>query len=61
MLGRPVWLPVPEFGPKLLLGSELADSLVFGSQHVAPTVLLADGFRFEHPQLEQALRAVLGR
>jgi uncharacterized protein len=61
VLGRPVWLPVPEFGPKLLLGSELADSLVFGSQHVAPTVLLADGFQFEHPQLEHALRAVLGR
>jgi uncharacterized protein (TIGR01777 family) len=59
VLGRPVWLPVPEFGPKLVLGSELAESLLFSGQQVQPSVLNADGFRFEHEQLEPALRAVL--
>ena len=37
---------------KLLLGSELADALVFGGQHVAPTVLLADGYPIRAPELE---------
>lgn len=61
VLHRPTFLTVPSFGPKLLLGSELADSLLFMSQRVSPTVLLGHGFEFQHPQLEGALRDVLGR
>ena len=56
---RPALLPVPEFGPKLLLGGELADALLFDGQRVTPQVLLADGYRFEHPDLPSALQAVL--
>ncbi len=61
VLHRPTVLPVPSFGPKLLLGAERADALLFEGQRVLPTVLLADGYQFAHPTLEQALRAVLHR
>jgi uncharacterized protein (TIGR01777 family) len=57
---RPAFLPVPAFGPKLLLGSELAEQLLFLSSRLEPTVLEAHGFPFRHPDLETALRAVIG-
>lgn len=60
-LGRPALVPVPAFGPKLLLGAERASALLFESQRVLPRVLLDDGFGFAHPTLEDGLRAVLGR
>ena len=53
---RPAVLPVPKFGPKLLLGKELADLLLYGSQRVRPTVLTDAGFEFQEPDLEPALR-----
>ncbi|CAN5851861.1 TIGR01777 family oxidoreductase [soil metagenome] len=34
VLRRPTFLPIPSFGPKLLLGSELAHELLFASQRV---------------------------
>lgn len=58
-LHRPSLLPVPGFGPKLLLGQELADSLLFASQRVVPTALRNDGFTFDHPELSGALQAIL--
>jgi uncharacterized protein (TIGR01777 family) len=62
VLHRPTILPVPSFGPKLLLGGELADALLFDGQRVLPGVLAADaGFSFAHPDLATALRAVLDR
>lgn len=61
VLGRPTFLPIPKFGPKLLLGAELADNLLFTGQKVLPTVLQGDGYEFSHPDLESALRHVLGR
>ena len=61
VLGRPTIVPVPRFGPKILLGGELADALLFDGQRVHPTVLDADGFAFEHAELATALRAELGR
>lgn len=59
VLKRPTFLPIPKFGPKLLLGSELADNLLFTGQKVVPTVLQADGYEFAHPDLASALRAQL--
>ena len=59
VLHRPTFLPIPEFGPKLLLGSELAENLLFTGQRVLPSVLEADGYAFEHPRLEGALRDLL--
>jgi uncharacterized protein (TIGR01777 family) len=61
VLGRPSFLPIPSFGPKLLLGSELADNLLFAGQRVSPKVLESTGYAFRHPTLEVALRAVLDK
>ena len=61
VLKRPALLPIPSFGPKLLLGSELANNLLFSGQKVLPTKLTTDGFNFEHNDLETALRALLHR
>ncbi len=59
VLGRPTFLPIPKFGPKLLLGGELADNLLFTGQNVVPAALENDGFTFEHPTLDGALRDLL--
>jgi uncharacterized protein (TIGR01777 family) len=61
VLKRPAIVPVPSFGPKLLLGGELADALLFTGQRVVPSKLEASGYVFQHPALEVALRALLGR
>ena len=56
---RPTLAPVPSFGPKLLLGSELADALLFTSARVIPTVLSTSGYEFTNPTIDSALRDVL--
>lgn len=61
VLKRPTILPVPLFGPRLLFGKEFVDEVILGSQKIAPKVLTADGFEFETPELEPALRKMLGR
>jgi uncharacterized protein (TIGR01777 family) len=60
-LHRPAVLPVPAFGPKLLLGADMAESLLLFSQRVAPDVLERSGFAFEHAELSAALAAILTR
>jgi len=59
VLKRPSFFPVPAFGPRLLLGEEMADALLFESQKIMPTVLQSYGYTFAHPDLESGLRAVL--
>ena len=61
VVSRPAVLPIPSFGPKLLLGGELADALLFTGQRVVPNALVADGFHFAHPTLDVALRALLNK
>jgi uncharacterized protein len=58
-LHRPTVLPIPKFGPQLLLGAEAADNLLFTGQRVLPKVLLADGYQFRHPDLADALQAAI--
>ena len=58
-LSRPTRFPVPRFGPRLLLGSELADALLFTSARVQPAVLESSGFAFSHSDLEVGLRSLL--
>jgi uncharacterized protein (TIGR01777 family) len=63
-LGRVLHRPttvLPMFGPRLLYGRELADSLLLTSQRIVPAALERAGFAFEHPGLEGALRSILGR
>ncbi|MDX8035687.1 TIGR01777 family oxidoreductase [Lentzea sp. BCCO 10_0856] len=61
VLHRPALLPVPSFGPRLLLGEQDARELAEASQLVRPAVLTKAGHTFRHPDLETALRHVLGR
>jgi uncharacterized protein (TIGR01777 family) len=61
VLGRPSFLPVPEFGPRLLLGRDRADALLFEGQRVLPEALTGAGFDFDHPTLMAALSDLLGR
>jgi uncharacterized protein (TIGR01777 family) len=59
VLNRPAVLPVPAFALKLLYG-EMAQIVVTG-QRVVPARLNQLGYEFRHPDLEAALRDVLGR
>lgn len=58
-LHRPTKLPIPAFGPRLILGRDLADSLLFASQRVIPKRLSEDGFAWAHPSIGPALTAML--
>lgn len=61
-LGRALHRPtsvIPMFGPRLLLGRELADTLLLESQRIVPGVLEREGFTFAHPRLDEALAHVL--
>jgi uncharacterized protein len=58
---RPTVVPVPSLGPKLLLGEPGARELACANQRVQPAKLAAAGHRFRQPDLEQALRHLLGR
>ena len=61
VLRRPAVLPVPGFGPRLLLGDEGAREIAQASQNVRPERLIAAGHRFRQPDLEGALRHLFGR
>lgn len=58
VLRRPTILPVPAFALRLALG-ELADALLLASIRVLPRRLTEQGHRWEHPELEAALRDCL--
>jgi uncharacterized protein (TIGR01777 family) len=60
VLGRPTLAPVPAFALRLAFG-EMADATLLSSARVKPERLLATGYRFRFPDVEGALRHVLGR
>ncbi|MDQ3388517.1 MAG: TIGR01777 family oxidoreductase [Gemmatimonadota bacterium] len=59
VLRRPTLLPVPAGVLRLGLGTEMASETLLASQRVVPRVLLVNGFHFQHPEIESALRAAL--
>ena len=61
VLKRPAIVPVPTFAPKILLGGELADALLFTGQRVIPAALNASGYTFKHTTLESAFRSLLSK
>ncbi len=61
VLRLPAVLPVPGFGPRLLLGDEGAREIAQASQDVQPERLIQAGHRFRQPELEGALRHLFGR
>lgn len=61
VLSRPAVLPVPSPAPRILLGEQGARELACASQKVVPRKLTGRGHRFRQPDLDQALRHLLGR
>jgi uncharacterized protein (TIGR01777 family) len=60
VLRRPTLFPMPAIAARLLLG-EMAEELLLASIRVEPARLLATGYKFRHPDLEGALRQLLGK
>jgi uncharacterized protein len=60
VLHRPSIAPLPGFALRAMFG-ELAEGALLASTRVEPKKLLAAGFRFLHPMLEDALRFTLGK
>ncbi|MBU1927777.1 DUF1731 domain-containing protein, partial [bacterium] len=58
VLHRPTIFPLPEFVLKLLFGE--GSTVLTGSKEVYPKALLASGFRFKYPNIENALTHLLG-
>lgn len=61
VLGKPAALPTPAAALRLAMGRDMADALVLHGQRAIPDRLLRVGFRWAHPDLEEALRFELGR
>jgi len=59
VLHRPTIFPVPAFVVRTLMG-EMGEAALLGSARVEPAKLKTAGYQFRHPQLKEALRAVLG-
>ena len=60
VLSRPAFLPLPGFAVKLLFG-EMGEDLLLGSTRVQPRRLEESGYAFRFPDLEGALRHLLGK
>ncbi|XP_057966107.1 epimerase family protein SDR39U1 homolog, chloroplastic isoform X5 [Malania oleifera] len=57
VLGRPSWLPVPDFAIKAVLGE--GASVVLEGQRVVPARAKELGFLFKYPYVKDALEAIL--
>jgi len=55
---RPAFLPVPEFALQLLYGE--GASVITKGQRVLPEATLASGYTFRYPEIDGALRALVG-
>ena len=60
VLRRPTVFSVPSWAARLAWG-EMADDLLLASARVEPTRLASSGYVFQYPELEGALRHVLGK
>jgi uncharacterized protein (TIGR01777 family) len=60
VLNRPAIFPMPAFAVRLIFG-EMGEELFLGSQRVEPAKLAATGYRFQHPDLKNALKEILQR
>ncbi len=60
VLNRPTLLPVPAPAIRAVLG-QVADELLLASMRVEPAKLKETGYQFRYPELEGALRHLLGR
>ncbi len=60
VLVRPTIFPMPAFAARLAFG-EMADALLLSSARLEPARLQATGYAFQHPELEGALKHLLGK
>ena len=60
VLRRPAFFWLPRGALRVMFG-EVADEALLASMNAKPARLLASGFTFDHPDLEGALRFLLGR
>lgn len=60
VLGRPTIFPMPAFAARLAFG-EMAQELLLAGARVEPARLGQTGYRFRYPDLEGALRHLLGK
>jgi uncharacterized protein len=60
VLGRPAIFPMPAFAVRLAFG-EMGEELLLASARIEPARLLSAGYQFRFPELEGALRHLLGR
>jgi uncharacterized protein (TIGR01777 family) len=60
VLRRPAVMAVPRAAMRAVFG-EMAEATILSSIRVLPSVLTSHGYRFRHPELEGALRYLLGR
>lgn len=58
-LRRPAFFPVPACMVRLLLG-EMGEALLLGGAPVVPRRLAESGYRFNHPDIRSALKAIVG-
>ena len=56
-LGRPSWVPIPDFALQALLGE--GSSLVLQGQKVLPKSLLKEGYKFEYETINEALEDIV--
>jgi len=59
-LSRPALFPLPAFAARIVMG-EMADELLLSSARVEPVRLVATGYRFQFPELKDALDHILKR
>ena len=60
VLARPAFAPAPAFALRALMGRELADAVLLSGQRLTPRSLAAHGYTWRDPDLEPALRGLLG-
>ena len=60
VLGRPTIFPLPAPAARIMLG-QVADELLLASQRIEPARLKETGYSYRYPELEGALRHLLGR
>jgi len=60
VLRRPTIFPIPGFAARLAFG-QMAEEMLLSGQRVMPQKLVGSGYSFRFPDLEPALRHVLGR
>ncbi|PQM39527.1 epimerase family protein SDR39U1 homolog chloroplastic isoform X1 [Prunus yedoensis var. nudiflora] len=59
VLGRPSWLPVPDFALKVVLGE--GASVVLDGQRVLPVKAKELGFTFKYSSVKDALRSIISQ